>query len=135
MRTFTRSALDEARAAWDAGDFSDEWKPFRHKAVMGGLIYPPSGTKWDSWDDDAPSQRAMLIRAIRETPRLLERCVIGAPSWSVVIDRLTHARDDWRAELDAKARDEDRRMAEDAVPHREAVTSLAAILTRIEGAR
>ena len=53
-----------------------------------GWHYPPSGTRWDSWDDDAPSQRAILIRALRETPTLLAKCVKGAKSWSVVIDRL-----------------------------------------------
>ena len=104
-RTFTRSDLDAANRAWDEGEFSSEWRDIRHKAAMGGLIYPPSGTRWDSWEDDSPSQRAMLIRAIRETPRLLERCIVGAPSWSVVIERLTRSRDEWRAELRAQERD------------------------------
>jgi hypothetical protein len=104
MRTFTRADLDAANDAWKAGDFSREWREIRHKAAMGGLIYPPSGDKHDSWEDDSPSQRAILIRAIRETPQLLNRCVIGASSWSVVIERLLGERDLWREELAAKDR-------------------------------
>ena len=114
MRTFTRSQIDAARRAWDEGEFSSEWRDIRHKAAMGGLIYPPSGSKWDSWEDDHPSQRAILIRAVRETPKLLERCVIGAPSWSVVIERLTRARDDWREQL----RREEQAYSEDRAQYR-----------------
>jgi len=131
MRTFTRSALDDARAQWDAGDFSREWRTIRHKAAMGGLIYPPSGDKHDSWEDDSPSQRAILIRAIRETPKLLEKCIIGAPSWFVVIERLTRARDDWREELDAKDREVQRRQLLDEPKDSEVIMSLSAIIRRL----
>lgn len=101
---------------------------------MGGLIYPPEGTEFDSWADDNPSQRAILIRAIRETPRLLDKCVIRARSWSDVIARLLKERDDWRERNDRDARDEewDRR---DDLTHREAVQSLAGILQRIDDSR
>jgi hypothetical protein len=134
VRTFLRAELDVANAAWDAGDFSPEWRKIRHKAAMGGLIYPPNGTKWDSWEDDSPSQRAMVIRAIRETPALLERCVVGARSWSHVIERLNGVRDEWRSDIDERDRDE-RYLRKDDPDHREAITSLARILERIEGAR
>lgn len=133
MRTFTRSELEDSRAAWDAGDFSSEWRHVRHKAAMGGIIYPPNGSKWDSWEDDSPSQRAMLIRAIRETPTLLDRCIVGARSWSEVITRLTSARDEWRSDLDEKDRDELYRR--DVPSHSESVRSIAAILDRIGDAR
>lgn len=133
MRTFTRAELDAANAAWADGDFSTEWRKVRHKAAMGGLIYPPNGTQWDSWEDDSPSQRAMLIRAIRETPRLLDHCLVGAKSWSQVIQRLTGARDEWRSDLDEKDRDEHYRR--DVTDHRESVMTLAAILNRIEDSR
>jgi hypothetical protein len=95
-RTVTRQQLDESRAAWDAGDFSDEWKPWRHLAAMeSGVIFPPDGTKWDSWGDDAPSQRAMLIRAIRETPEALRTAILTArrPTWEAVIEGLLGIRD------------------------------------------
>lgn len=133
VRTFTRSDLDAARRAWDLGAFSAEWRDVRHKATLGGLIYPPAGSALDSWDDGILTQRAILIRAIRETPRLLEKCLIGAPSWHVVIARLTHARDEWRADNHESERDAE--FHRDRPTHREAVTSLAHILERIEGAR
>ena len=96
MRTYTRSDLDAANRAWEEGHFSAEWKDTRHFAAMGGLIFPPEGDRFDSWEDDSPSQRAMLIRAIRETPALLRSCLFGAPSWGVVLDRLLRGRDEWR---------------------------------------
>ena len=130
MRTFTRSELDRARAAWDEGEFSSEWRDVRHRAAMGGLIYPPSGSKWDSWDDDEPSQRAVLIRAIRETPRLLDKCLVGARSWSEVVERLFRARDDWRARM----REEDEPTS-DKPTHGEATRTIAGILDRIWQAR
>ena len=101
---------------------------------MGGLIWPPDGTKWDSWEDDNPSQRAILIRAIRETPRLLDKCVVGARSWSDVIANLLKERDDWRVRNNFAARDQewDRR---DDITHREAVTALGSILQRIDDSR
>jgi hypothetical protein len=70
-------------------------------AMEAGIIYPPEGTGWDQWDDDHPSQRAILIRAIRETPVLLERCIREArqPSWAVVIEALLHGRDAMRSDI------------------------------------
>jgi hypothetical protein len=131
VRTFTRSDLEAAKQAWDDGGFSREWRDIRHRAAMGGLIYPPAGDAHDSWEDDSPSQRAILIRAIRETPRLLERCLTGAPSWSVVIERLLGKRDEWRADIDAKERHAATVELEERIPHREAVQSLGAIVRRI----
>lgn len=133
MRTFTRATLDEANAAWADGEFSDEWKPYRHQAAMNGLVYPPSGSKWDAWDDDAPSQRAMLVRAIREAPKLLTTCIIGANSWETVIGRLLKARDDWRQRNAESARDED--WARDDADHQQAVMALGTILRRIDDSR
>lgn len=133
MRTFTRADLDASRAAWDAGEFSAEWRDVRHLAAMGGIIYPPEGTKWDSWEDDNPTQRAILIRAIRESPRLLEKCIPGARSWSQVIERLLRARDDWRARLDLDAREA--AWDSEAPTHRESVMALGSILERIDASR
>jgi hypothetical protein len=134
MRTFTRSELDAANRAWDEGDFSREWRDIRHKAAMGGLIYPPSGTKHDSWEDARPSQRAILIRAIREMPALLDRCLIGAPSWHVVITRLLSGIEDWREEVDRKELHAARIFALENPTHREAMQSIGQIVERIRGA-
>lgn len=129
MKTYSRSDWDAAQEAWL--DFSPEWRKVRHQAAMRGILFPPSGTKWDSWEDDDPSQRAILIRAIRETPKLLASCVARSRSWPEVIGRLVAARDDWRAELAL----EDRRRVDEQPTHREAVSSIASILERIEASR
>lgn len=127
-RTFSRDQWTEAQAAWENGHFSDEWKPFRHAAAMRGMLYPPDGDRFDSWDDDEPSQRAMLIRAIRETPNLLGAAISHSKSWGEVIAYVIRRRDEWRDELNAKERDRERR----AEPERRSeVLSIKAILNRI----
>lgn len=130
-RTYSREDWLTAQAAWEAGEFSAEWKDWRHwAATEGTIIFPPDGTKWDSWDDDSPSQRAMLIRAIRETPTMLRRALRGARSWAEVIERLLLDRDVLRTE-----RAEDERQAAagrqlDEPGRAEAMASLGAILRR-----
>lgn len=96
VRTFSRAAWQEAQAAWDAGEFSDEWPPFRELAARHGMLYPPAGTRWDSWEDDQPSQRAILVRAIRDTPTVLRACIERSSSWSQVIEMLIAAIGDER---------------------------------------
>jgi hypothetical protein len=104
---YTPEQMADARAAWDAGRFSDEWRLWRHLAAMeAGIIVPPKGDSYDSWDDDQPSERAQLIRAIRETPRALE-AAIRAPnvhSWSAVIAQLVRRREGINADLDREER-------------------------------
>ena len=130
MRTYSKSAFDEARALWSSGHFSDEWKPYRHQAAMRGFIYPPEGTALDSWTDDLPSQRAMLIRAIRESPQLMTAAISRSNSWGEVVAFVIRRRDDMREELDDRDREIARRQYEKR-DHREAPMSLKAILTRI----
>lgn len=91
MTTFRRADWEAAQAAWD--DFSPEWHAMRQRAMRRGILYPPAGSKWDSWEDDRPTQRAILIRAIRETPTLLAQCIDQSRSWSDVVGRLVRARD------------------------------------------
>jgi len=121
-RTFSREAWNEAQAQWRAGDFSHEWHDFRHQAAMRGMLYPPEGTKWDSWEDDEPSQRAMLIRAIRETPALLREAIGRSSSWGEVIAYVLRRRDEWRDDLNAR----ERRVIVDPTP-RQAMQSIGAI--------
>lgn len=95
-RTFTREQLDASRRAWDAGEFSDEWKPWRHLAAMqAGIIDAPEGTRWDSWADDEPSERALLIRAIRETPDTLRAALLSGRchTWAQVVREVVMFRD------------------------------------------
>lgn len=115
-RTFTREQIEASRTAWAAGDFSPEWKPWRHLAAMeAGIIMPPSGTRWDSWDDEEPSERALLVRAMRDTPDALRRAIRtpGVHAWSNVVAILIRGRDrrmeaveqaeaDWEATKDRR---------------------------------
>lgn len=80
VRTFSREDVQAANAAWVEGGFDPRWQAFRELASGRGILYPPSGTKRDSWEDDAPSQRAILWRAIDETPELLRRCILRSRS-------------------------------------------------------
>jgi hypothetical protein len=135
-RTFSRSDWEAAQASW-AG-FSPEWRDLRHAMALQGCIFAPSGTEWDSWEDDSPSQRAMLIRAVREQPALLARCVPGARSWQQLLERLLARRDDWREELAAREADAARqRAAEDAGRRAGAsdAQSLASIIERLAASR
>lgn len=108
MRTFSHADWHDAQQAWADGEFSDEWRGLRHTMAMQGCIFPPSGTRFDSWEDDQPSQRAMLIRAIRETPELLAKCSRNARSWTQLIKRLVNARDEWREEMRRQIEDDER---------------------------
>lgn len=91
VRTYSRERTLHARAAWAEGRFSPEWVPWRRLAAKAaGIIHPPEGTEWDQWDVDHPSQRAILIRAIRETPELLRKALHASAgaSWAAVIEAL-----------------------------------------------
>lgn len=127
-RTFSKADWEAAQAQWRSGDFSPEWRNFRHQAAMRGMIYPPEGSKWDSWEDDEPSQRALLIRAVRDTPSLLSEAIGRSRTWGEVIAYVLRRRDMWREELDEK----ERRARLNRPVHREAMQSLASILQRIE---
>lgn len=82
---------------WSSGGFSPEWEPWRVLArTEGTILFPPEGGPFDSWEDDSPSQRAVLVRAMRETPELLRHSIRGARSWGQVIERLFLLRDRWR---------------------------------------
>lgn len=129
MRSFSRADWDAAQLAWL--DFSDEWREVRHQAAFRGMLYPPDGSRWDSWEDDEPSQRAMLIRAIRETPQLLSVAVSRSRSWFEVIAYVNGQRDEWREGVNERERDGERRRGEMQPTGREAAVSLKAILSRV----
>ncbi len=131
MRTFSRDHWNEAQDAWRDGDFSDEWKPYRHQAAMRGMIYPPEGTQWDSWDDDEPSQRAMLIRAIRNTPTLLHEAIEHSRAWGEVVAYIIRRRDEWSEMASTRQRDAERRKADLEADPKEATMALKAIVQRI----
>lgn len=94
---YSEQTWRDAMAAWDRGRFGPEWADVRAIAGRVGIIFPPDGSPDDSWAAEHPSQRAILVRAIRETPRLLRRAIEkpGARSWGDVIGRLLLTRDRW----------------------------------------
>jgi hypothetical protein len=131
MRTYSQADWTRALREWREGEFATEWREYRHQAAMRGMILPPEGTKWDSWDDDHPSQRAMLIRAIRETPDLMTHAISVSTSWGQVLDVILGKRDEWREELNRPVQ----RDPEDRAQYRGAMMSIAQILERIDHAR
>jgi len=131
MKTYSREDWEASLQAWDDGGFSEEWRTIRHVMAMQGCIFPPAEDMFDSCDDREPSQRAVLVRALRETPELLRRCTRNAKTWSQVIDRLFAARDEWREDLN---RDEEQAWIESALTqltHKESVMVLSRIIKRI----
>lgn len=135
MRTFSRDAWLEAQQAWKDGEFSSEWRSFRHEAAMRGMIYPPEGSKWDSWDDDKPTQRAQLIRSIRETPQLAHEAIAKSRSWFEVVNYINRRRDQWRDQQRREDIYNEVRADEDRPTHAEAVAVLSDILRRIDDSR
>jgi hypothetical protein len=105
-RTYDRETFLRARDAWDAGRFGPEWSDWRGLAGKAGIIFPPDGSLDDSWTDAKPSQRAIVIRAIRETPRLLRWALTrpGVASWGDVIEKLLDGRDRMGMDADAAER-------------------------------
>jgi hypothetical protein len=133
-RTYTKAAWDAAQQTWADGEFSDEWKPWRHEAAMvAGIIFPPDGTKWDSWEDEEPSDRAQLIRAIRETPALLRAAIRKSVTWKQVVFNLDRNRETMREEAMEAEEEFVRAASARRVGYHEAVTSIKAIVDRIAG--
>ncbi len=105
QRRVTREQLDASRRAWDAGRFSPEWREWRHLAAMqSGIIDPPQGTALDSWADEDPSERAIVVRAIRETPRALRAALTSGRchTWPQVVRALVIGRDAMGADADRR---------------------------------
>ncbi len=111
MVTYSAEDYRAARQAWLDGEFGEAWDPFRAAAAERGFVYPPTGSRWDSWEDDRPSQRAVLWRAVEETPQLLLECIGRSRSWSEVIRILLARRDAWR-EVTARRDEEEARRRE-----------------------
>lgn len=124
MRTYRREDFLAAREAWS--DFDRDWDPFREAAAERGMLYPPSGSRFDSWEDPKPSQRAILYRAIQDTPETLMDAINESRSWSDVIGKVM---------LDMHDRREYVRMAEedaawDRKQYRGPMEAIGEILTR-----
>lgn len=129
-RTYSREAFLEAKHLWESGEFGWQWNRIRRMAAERGYIYPPTGSRHDDREGEAPTQRAIVWRALEDNPRKLEAIVGRARSWSEVVDQIIGlevrlARDAYDGERDlAWAR-------KDELDGRQATLALKAILTRI----
>jgi hypothetical protein len=134
MRTFDRTTFLAARLAWETGEFGWQWQHYRRIAAERGYIFPPTGTRHDDREAASPSQRAIVWAAIEENPTELERIVRRCSSWSQVVDQIIGM--EARLAEDAGLTESDARWEREHRPvHREAVTSIAAVLERIAASR
>lgn len=130
-RTFSREAFVHSQNQWREGEFGGEWLFYRQLAADRGFIFPPNGTKDDSIEDEKPSQRAMIWRAIDETPQMLVDAIRASRSWTEVIAKLMARRDAMRDDLDLR----ERQIKWDNQDHptaRQAMVHLSDILTKIK---
>jgi len=130
MRTFSGETYRESQAAWKAGEFSKEWQPYRNLAASRGFIYPPEGSKWDSWEDEEPSQRAIVYRAMQDTPEALAKIIGQSRSWFEVVRKLMADLDRRREDADFAERQIEWDRQDEPAP-REATQTVADILRRI----
>lgn len=127
QRTYSAADYHEAQRQWNTGSYGPEWEPWRRLAQRAGLLYPPKGSVHDTWDTPSPSQRALVVRAMREMPQTL-RWALGrsVQSWSDVLTAVHAERDTLRQSIEA-----DEAPATPAPGHREAAMSLAAVFERV----
>lgn len=142
-RGFTYAELEASREAWEAfyrdGLHASEvpaararWRDARHTMALRGHIDPPHGSGRDSWGDDGQlTQRAVIVRAMRDTPALFSRSLSAASSWGDLCRLLIAGR--VGLEVDALERETwaDQDAEPDRVGHAEAVATLAGVLRRI----
>lgn len=127
-RTYSRADLEASRAAW--ADFGDEWREARRIAAGAGMLYPPSGTRWDDRDDAQPSQRAIVWAALDDRPRSTLATIARSRSWSAVV-RAVMA-EEGRLREDADLAERDAAWEREQLPDpREATTAIKRILDRI----
>lgn len=134
VRTYRREDLVEARRRWAEGEFGEEWAPYRKLAAERGFIFPPDGSRWDSTEDDEPSQRAIVYRALEDTPALLRASIAASRSWGQVVGALMPAIRAMREDADLAERDAgwDR---EQRPSRREALETYGEISRRMGGPR
>ena len=95
------------------------------------MKYPPEGSRWDNWGDDEPTQRAVLIRAIREQPIALMAAINRSKSWHDVIEQIIAANETLGVDV-ALAERHDRHDRMDAEPtQRQATEALRTILEKL----
>jgi hypothetical protein len=129
-RTYSREVWLDARDQWAEGGFGSEWRPWRELAAASGIIFPPTGTAADTIDAPEPSQRAIVYRAMTDTPALLRRSIAGAGSWSAVVGRVLRGLAAMRDTADLAERDNIWVRGDEPSPT-DATLALRAIIQRI----
>lgn len=129
-RTYRREDVVESRRRWAEGEFDAAWQPYRTLAAGRGFIHPPAGSRHDSIDDEPPSQRAIVWRAIEDTPTLLRDAIRRSRNWGEVV-RLLIAELDRRRE-DAGLAERDAAWEREQLPtRRQAAEHIASIFGRL----
>lgn len=128
MRTYRREDYLAAKHAWQ--DFGPEWGQYRQLAAEQGMLYPPSGSGLDSPDDAEPSQRAIIYRALEDTPRALGQIIRASRSWSDVVRKLMADVDRRREDATITEAQAEWDRSFDMTP-RESTQILGNILTRV----
>lgn len=130
-RTYDRATFDAARRAWVDGKYGRGWEPIRRIAAERGFLYPPSGTPDDDRDAEAPSQRAIIWRALQDNPDALRTIVSRSKSWNDVVDRIIGLEERLRRDADERLRDVEWDAEHERPTHREAVMALGSVLGRL----
>jgi hypothetical protein len=84
MRTYDRETYVKAQQAW-ADIRLVGWERIREAAAKSGMLFPPKGTRWDSWNDPQPSQVAKVEQARQENEPELLRIIRRSRSWNQVV--------------------------------------------------
>jgi hypothetical protein len=83
VKTYAHAEYLRADLAWQ--EFGGEWSGIRARAAEAGMLYPPSGSPDDDRDALSPSQRAIVYRAMTDTPRALVAIIGRSHSWREVV--------------------------------------------------
>ncbi len=122
--TYSKPQMVAAKRAWSSYP-PLTWNPWHELAKKAGIVFPPSGSLGDSCDVPQPSQRAIIVRAMRDTPLLLRWAILGAePSWCSIVGRVFSGLDEMREQADVLDAADERRHFEEQPSHDEARKAL-----------
>lgn len=130
MKTYDRDTYVRACAAWEDGEFGSEWAEVRRISWEHGFPFPPVGTSFDQFDDDQPSQRAIVYQWLDWRPSDTTRIVAQSTSWFEVVRKLAALGE--RVRDDANLADKDAAWAKAQLPTaREASAAIASTFERV----
>jgi hypothetical protein len=131
MRTYSRADYERSQAEW--GEFRAGWTEVR-RAAQDWSIFPPSGSRWDQWDAENPTQAAIVARLLDSNKPMLLEIIRRSRSWSQVVSGIIQYEN--RMDEDIAHREHELDVTKAEHPsHVEAVQSIGRILARIDEAR